>query len=74
MIRRKALVLSHGQMAESTLVTGDKENNTVKELIPLPREKRNMENGRTARESDGSIKLNLMLKELINNQTCFCLL
>lgn len=59
MIRKKASVLSLGLMVENTLVIGDKENNTERELILLPKVKRNTENGRTENELDGLIKQNL---------------
>lgn len=59
MIRKKVSVLSLGLMVENTLVIGDKENNTERELILLPKAKRNTENGRTENELDGLIKQNL---------------
>jgi len=51
---------SHGLTEESMLVIGDKVNNTERELIPLLKVKKSTENGKMERESDGSIKLNLM--------------
>jgi hypothetical protein len=57
--RKKASEPSLGQMAESMLVIGDKENNTEKEPIQLQKEMKSMENGKMERESDGSTNLSL---------------
>jgi len=65
-IRKKDLVLSHGLMEESMLVTGDKENNTERVPTPPLKEKKNTANGRTERESDGLIKLSSMHNNLVN--------
>ena len=62
MIRKKASEPSHGPTAENMSATGDKENNTEKEPTLHPKAMRNMENGRTERELDGLINLNLTLK------------
>ena len=56
----------NGQMEESILVIGIKENNMEKESILMLKVKKNMENGNTARESDGlKIDLNLFSCEII---------
>ena len=65
MIKNMDTVHLTGQMAGSTLVSGAKENNTVKELI-LKKERRDSVSGKWVRESNG---LRTMM-EVINRTTC----
>ena len=56
----------NGLMEESISDFGIKANNMGKELILMQKVKKNMENGNTARESDGlKIDLNLFSCEII---------
>ena len=55
MTKKKVVVFSYGQMEESTMESGSTESNTVSESITLQRVKLRKENGKKARESDGSL-------------------
>lgn len=53
MTRRMAMARFHGLTDEDTSGTGDLESNTVKERTLLQKGKKNTENGKTVKESDG---------------------
>lgn len=53
MIKRKVRALSTGQMAGSTKAAGKMENNMEMEIIHLPVEKLNKEDGKKERDSSG---------------------